>query len=659
MKQCAVCKQRVQGAFYCRLKNMHIDVPDWDYGGTSAGGDGNTKSAECLRGLFLCSVEELEESRGSWTLNGGKGGGDASNRRKRMRGEEDHNQKSVLDTMDDAKNCSLDRFGEDLLYLIASFLPNLQQLVSFCQSSKRSHYLLYKSIHSENLFRGIFLRAFGEEGIIGNFENNLSWKERWAMIRGMRRGLVLKSKKIKGIRIPQSRTNNQRLRQTLGMLHERDEWDAIYYENPEFLEDDSHGVGYFGMEILHLPKPPNAPDNWKPLVALRGDFDGIRILNSIEEAVFEQDSDGDDAKDESGYRVARDDFVSVGDEDDGQVLALIQCDLSLASLNGENICGRPPPCCFIGYASGSVAAVTATLSDEGDKYNFSISASYQAHEAELTALTFVNCSSTLGENEPVLFSADCDGKVYFYPNALNPSRGFSMEDSFMAFVSTNDCPILSLSSTVIHSEHQSYSVLCTGDGGGNIRLWLKSHVDLASLSAPDTVKFRQLQVCKASTHRGSDTHSVTRTLFIHNNLLVTGTNGGDVRIWQIRCVENHTRSLELAVIPKLTLRHELNNIFNGAVEFVATIGDVLLTSGGNDGELIGYDVDTGLKLGSLRCHPGRIMKDRRETKAYSCVVDVVLNGKDGRLITLCRDGMLNQWKFDKYLLGRAFNPNKL
>ncbi|KAL7468038.1 hypothetical protein ACHAXS_008268 [Conticribra weissflogii] len=627
MKQCAVCKQRVQGAFYCRLKMMHLDVPDWD----CTGHGGETDSLETLRKFFHTSIDELEETQGKWELSS-----NGRNEKKRSRHARDSNR-SVLESANGLiDKISMDSLGEDLLYLVASFLPTLQQLVSFCQSSKRSHNLLYNSIHSENLFRGVFQRSFGNSVTLGDFERNLNWRERWGVIRGIRRGLIEESRRNSRV-IPFAEDERRdgpqslRLRTTLGVLNELDESDSVYYDNPEFASASTNPnpcVGYFGVDLLHLPKPPNASSDWNPPVVVRGDFPGILIMSSIEKAVFKGEDDTD-----------------LGDRQPNER----RTDVIKATLDTDKI-EKCQPCCFIGYASGMVAAVTAILCDDGRNYEFNISASHLAHGEELTALTFVNCSHSLKNNKPVLFSADCGGKVYFYPDALDADKGFSMERSVLALTNDDGRPILSLASTVIHSELHSYSVLCTGSDRGNIRVWLKADVNLQTLSALEKNKFRSVQSCKCSTTRGDSHHIVTRMVFMYNQLLVTGSNSGDLRLWQLKCIENKHRTGD-AEVPKLTLRNELsNNHITGAIEFLANVGDVLLASGGNNGELICWDINSGLKLGSLDCHIGRPIN--RERALRSCVVEVFLDGKSGRIITLCRDGVLNQWEFKKYTIGK-------
>ncbi len=134
---------------------------------------------------------------------------------------------------------------------------------------------------------------------------------------------------------------------------------------------------------------------------------------------------------------------------------------------------------------------------------------------------------------------------------------------------------------------------------------------------------------------------------MNNSLLITATNNGDARIWQLNGVENAPRAITKEPLPNLTLRYDLMGIHNGAIELLMVVGDVLLTSGGNDGKLVGWDISTGMKLGSLVCHPGREIDERGFVvdTIRSCVVDLVMSGKEKSMISLCRDGKLRLFRF--------------
>lgn len=186
-------------------------------------------------------------------------------------------------------------------------------------------------------------------------------------------------------------------------------------------------------------------------------------------------------------------------------------------------------------------------------------------------------------------------------------------------------------------------MICTGDRDGNIRLWLKPDDDLVGLCARvETQKFKHVQVYKSSTQSGTGFHLVTRAFFVDNNLLITGTNNGDVRFWQMQVTESASRAIGRGPLPALTLRYDLIGIHNGAVELLTVVGDVLLSSGGNNGKIVGWDISTGRRLGSIRCHPGRRLEGEGGT-IRSCVVDLLVSEKD-TLISLCRDGTLKLLK---------------
>ncbi|KAL7433400.1 hypothetical protein ACHAXH_005940, partial [Discostella pseudostelligera] len=628
MKPCSLCKSRVQGHWYCRIAHAHVDKPDYDGG----------NSADVLVDLFRCSDDVLEERLGSLMREKGDGKG------RREVGEKQ--QKSIfrkenvrVDRLDCDEDFSMNLLNEDILYQIASFIPSIKDLISFCKTSKRSQHLLHGSIHSEQLFRGVFVRAFGMQGTIGNFEADLTWKERWIMIRNLRRGLLDK----KCIRTPHAKTSRP-LKDTIDVLPEREEWEAIYYDNPDYAPEDISGSnGYFGMEILRLPPPPNASSEWQAPVVVRGDFDGVEISNP-NILFYEKISTAKGGK-KSGVLSAKSSSFTLGDDGGaGQVLSLLQCDPSIDSILGR----CPPPCFYIGYASGKVASVSATLTPEGDDYTFAISGMHHAHESEVTDMTFVNCGKYPHENVPVLFSACCAGKVYFYPDALNADRNYSLEQSVLAFSNFYDCPIFSMASTTIVTQGKFFSIICTGDRDGHIRIWLKHDDDLSDLCTPTGQKFRHIQCYKSSTQSGTGYHLVTRAMFAMNNsLLITATNNGDVRFWQLNCAENASRAIGKGPLPNLTLRYDLMGIHNGAIELLMVVGDVLLTSGGNDGKIVGWDISTGLKVGILRCHSGSEIRERGAVFATirSCVVDLLISGKERNMISLCRDGKLRLLRF--------------
>lgn len=231
----------------------------------------------------------------------------------------------------------------------------------------------------------------------------------------------------------------------------------------------------------------------------------------------------------------------------------------------------------------------------------------------------------------------------FYPNALNPQR-FGLETS-LAFAHSNGCGIFSMCSTVIKSpdSNNKFTSLVTGDGDGKVRVWLVGS-DILSQSS-----FLCVGVYHSSAAQSeASNHAVTRAKFINDSILVTDNNQGDIRIWCMELKAHPGRSIGNGLLPELALRHNLMGHHSGSVEVCINIGSLLVTSGGNDGNLIGWDVLSGTKIGTLSCHRGRklIHPDTGvRAIARSPVVDVVLDGNAGRLMCMCRDGTLTEWSF--------------
>eukprot|EP00574_Skeletonema_japonicum_P004292 CAMPEP_0201734188 /NCGR_PEP_ID=MMETSP0593-20130828/33505_1 /ASSEMBLY_ACC=CAM_ASM_000672 /TAXON_ID=267983 /ORGANISM="Skeletonema japonicum, Strain CCMP2506" /LENGTH=195 /DNA_ID=CAMNT_0048227471 /DNA_START=42 /DNA_END=626 /DNA_ORIENTATION=- len=195
-----------------------------------------------------------------------------------------------------------------------------------------------------------------------------------------------------------------------------------------------------------------------------------------------------------------------------------------------------------------------------------------------------------------------------------------------------------MASTTVKTEDYSIAIICTGDSNGKIRLWTRP----TSFYQSETY-FIPTQVKQAGTRTGL----VTRMKFVHNNLLVTCTNNGDLRIWKFQCWNELCRynGGEIGPKPQLKLKYDKMNLHNGAVEVVMDIGDMLLTSGGNDGKVIGVDLNNGLILQSIDCHAGERLQNSEGSTllAKSCVVDMIVSGKEGCMISLCRDGTLQRW----------------
>jgi WD40 repeat protein len=221
---------------------------------------------------------------------------------------------------------------------------------------------------------------------------------------------------------------------------------------------------------------------------------------------------------------------------------------------------------------------------------------------------------------------------------MSKENGYSMQ-AVPAFSNLNNCPIFSMTSTqtqVGTVGDESCNILVIGDQSGNISLWSIHNDAIFGCGPAPKDSFSRVGVVKG----GQGKHSITTTKIIQKNILVSGNTNGDIRFWDIESVQK----------PRLSLRQDHCGAHSGSVEACMSVGDVLLTSGGNDGKLVGWDISTCNEIGGLSCHPGRktLVRDTRSRRTMKCcVIGFILPAKrEGRLVTLCRDGVLAYWAFD-------------
>jgi WD40 repeat protein len=393
----------------------------------------------------------------------------------------------------------------------------------------------------------------------------------------------------------------------------------LFEDNPQIAPVDRDVCkGYVGMQALNnLPKPPNAGGTWEPPLLLHGDFEGIKIYDSARGLL-------------SGKRRA---YMSLGEEH-GQVTALVACKyVENPSDTDEKI-----PCCFLGYDSGAVVCLTVSLSEDESTYHFFVERhTTDGHSSKVSAMTIMSCKSNEDRQQPVLFTACYGGQVFYYPNAMNPMTDFDLKPS-LAFSNSHPdlCPILSMTSSTFTNDNKISILVCTGDRDGSVRLWLAPNDLLSDTKPPSGGIFRQVK-----WYKSKGKHCVTKTKFINESVLVSGNNQGDIRIWDVEGIAENDDT-----VPGLTLRYFLKSAHNGPVETALSIGDVVVTSGGNDGNLVAWDATSGQRLGAVLCHYGQETFDEstgEKGTVKSCVMGATVVKK--RLVSLCRDGALAEWYF--------------
>eukprot|EP00978_Attheya_sp_CCMP212_P011306 scaffold27859_cov55-Attheya_sp.AAC.8 len=489
-------------------------------------------------------------------------------------------------------------------------------------------------------------------------------------------------------------------RATLGVLTPREESEAILYDNPASAPytNVQYCCGYFGMMPFHCTG--SSITIQKTPIVVWGDFPGVRIFDALQDVLYAPSPVAHNPNDiglEPSSKIAttsrdgtssssegeRPVFTSVMAANDGggPVLAVLACPPPKNS-GGSLLEGMP--CLFLGFASGMVMSICARISPSSDDDSGGSSCEYTKisavtpHTDEVTVLAFVPYSGTTTDLEMtmMLVSAGVDGKVFLYPYALLSRQNYALDNPVL--VIEHKLGIFSIAATRVSLGDNDASpavvVVCTGDQHGNITLWEKqtqcnvrgepicSHASssVTSLDGDQNQQpqviwnesdyFVQAQAYAASTHSGS---MVTRMAFAHGTVLITGSNFGDVRFWDLQMMVREEEDSSHRV-PRLTLRHGICSAHDGTVEVVEVCGNVALTSGGNDGMIKGWDLSKGTMMGAIPCHVGKPLhsllldtQDRakrgKKKMLKSSVVGAIFQNES--LVCICRDGTLHTWDY--------------
>eukprot|EP00978_Attheya_sp_CCMP212_P017445 scaffold46466_cov44-Attheya_sp.AAC.1 len=463
-------------------------------------------------------------------------------------------------------------------------------------------------------------------------------------------------------------------RRTLGVLTPQEELEAIWYDNPTSapFPDVHYSCGYFGMLKLHIPS--KALDPIKSPIVVWGDFHGVRIFESLDDILrvpsshvvasipnaasssssSSSSTHSKSTRDASNKMERQPSFVTVaGNVDGGPVLAALSSPPSL-----QNDYLEEPPCLFLGFASGMVMSISVrTKSSPSGCHEYEQISTVTPHTDEVTALAFVPKSPS---QDTMLASAGADGKVFLYTHSFHPQHKYALANPILAF--QNRVTIFSLAATSVSLDYDSsHVVLSIGDQEGNIGLWERrkrlSVWKEPPTSAPitsqslgedqiawnDIYYFEHVQTCVASTQRIRSGLILTKMEFYHDTVLVTGSNFGDVCVWDLNNISRDSGFSD--DVSWLTIRHRTNSAHNGTVEAVEVCGNIALTSGGNDGAIKGWDLSKGTLLGIVSCHPGRALPDvRDQTMLKSSVVGSLFHNES--IVSICRDGTLHTWDYN-------------
>ena len=608
-------------------------------------------------------------------------------------------------------SASSSELSDDVYLLILSCLTSLRDISAFSRTCRRTYSLWRRNgMHRDRLLHSLFRSQFGSNanactfgGVLGPGNNN--WQGIWRTMVDLKQALMLQespsfanlgfNKRTKeqmcqllrtftgaedgnesdgneieddkklpastsartATGIKRKRSLADRLMRTVGILSNAEEAEAIFYDNPSFAPESEqrYCFGYFGMTSLNISIPDQAVasavanESSGPPVAVWGDFPGCRIFQSATDVLYDLDTSPTSSRrgkkgEEPVHR-----FESIADRDgEGLVLSALVCPFAdeLQTIDVEGNALRPV--LFLGMSSGMVISIGIGEGTDGNRATYGVISSEEAHESEVTSLAVIKNPLKNGSIDSsksfMLASGSVDKKIKVYPSAFLAESTYSLGQNF-TICSSESLMFCLAATTVQQGLHVNGALIGAGDEKGFISFYA-SEIDETndhgfSFYSAGKSKFSQREQIKP-----------TRMKFLDRDILLTGSTHGDVKIMRLRVREELNRS-QVSVV---TL-HRMSSAHVGTIEQIERFGDVLITSGGFDGQIKGWNFRTGRLLGSVACHPGshsapETASMQPNRPIFSSVVGSVLfdDKNDGNsLLCLCRDGTLLSWKFTQNL----------
>ncbi len=539
-----------------------------------------------------------------------------------------------------------------LVYEILSFIPHVQDIISFSMVSKFYQRIVNDSQHSNNLLKQAYSCRFGKSRMleVGRLRR-CSWMDIWKDIPKFHRSLKIQNSLEEGTLVLAKETSQngfksyKRSNKGIGILQRQKELQAVLYDNAAqvpIADRSGYPPGYSGMLCFNITLPPSISRiddvaiGRKEQIAFWGDFDGLRVCDSFEHV-------SDDSK--------RIQFHSVGEARIGKVVTVLPSPPPSQS-EGRNHHPRRP-CLYLGCHSGAVIGISPVPgSDRSTLHSYGMSAMTFAHASEVTALSFLPKADASGDK--VLLSAGRDGKVNCYPNAFSTRHQFEIHSRVLCC--ERKTPLL----CVECSDNESSILMFTGDVEGKIVLWRPTSSSrnkpklTSQLLSRDSYAFEpvvEIPSLDASCQ-------VTKLSLATNDILVSGSSTGDIQVWDIGSTFNSKfGKRKKRTVSKSKSKPTLEQKFlipiahSGAIGSIIFIGNTLLTAGGNDGLTKIWSMTDGSLMGSIVSHqPGEERCDEDildETSSLHELKCAVMSNflRDACLVSFCRDGSLSCWQY--------------
>ena len=540
---------------------------------------------------------------------------------------------------------------KDLICRILSFVLDVKDIVSFYSVSKYYLALMNNEQHSNVLFMQCFKHRYGSKRLtsLAEYEvsDYLSWLDAWKDGSKFEMALGLQMNVDEGDLVFASSDDEtsiyERNKRGMNILSRREEYQALLADNTDLVpanDSKKYCSGYSGIAVFYAQLQQNedstSETNYKEQVAVWGDFNGLQVIQNVD-ALFSSEHDGST------------DIHSIGESRFGRVSTVVSAPQFLMSHKTSYHPRRP--CVYMGCESGSIVGIFPVPGDNTPIVEYGVSAMTYSHSKSVMALSILPASKVVGGSD-VLISAGEDGKVIVYPNSFS-ARPHQFELHTRITCCENKAPITALAT----SETDSSLFLFTGDEAGKIIMWKLRPKSISR--AKNSFKFEP--IFKLPT-LGSN--PITKLDLFQNSVLISGSTKGDVQVWDV--VEKKTYSKKNRKVNhnpnarfRMSQRFLIPIAHSGKITSLSFFGNILLTTGGNDGvtkawsttsgdgELIGtIESSRGVASAQLLAQDGLGHTERRVYSYEGLRSAVLTNIFIGHsMISLCRDGSLCRWHY--------------
>lgn len=565
----------------------------------------------------------------------------------------------------------METLSDELLAAIVSFLPSTQDLQNLSLTNNHYYQWVMSSRTADEVFRELYKRHF--PAAPHGLDTRVSGRELWQDVYHVYQSVLNEgrqerqsSRQIDNEDTDQGPTSTRRAARatvttaghplsTVEVLPPEEEAEAIIYDNHdvEFNTDDRQPcVGYFGLHPL-LPTSPTTTSSTTSTttttstnapIAIWGDFPGLKVAPCWDALL-------------NPHSVHRDQLKSVHDERQSQVMDFRVHPQGQALVEQ----GYTSPF-FIAFASGVVMAVAVS---QQDKELVTVSTS-NTHSSEVTALAILPANASSSGNQlGYLLSVCVNGQVYLYPDSLtkmNLDRKICLNPTDTIIPRG---PVFSMSATRLNE----LTILCLGGQGLKVSLWQLTTANTTDSSLPQVLGMHEFEYEPHVSFDGQEEeeeeavdHNITHISFVgpvvggtattKKDALAMGTSRGHIVTWDLTMSSQTNK-------PELILHTSHEGAHNGgSVESMERVGNVLLTTGGNDGIIKAMHIGSGLPLANLLIHPGRLVSPPRPPVRLKCaVVKAWVCHERQSIIGFCRDGHISEWSFQLHKLLSTSNSN--